>query len=257
MVEDDGRVIRPPIEQIISGRVFQPSNAFIGKKVLKVGIGLVLIWGLLLIIFSGLTDPIIGEILRAAWQPLELLNILGWEMINYFYLIIVAVTLLVGTIYLIIYVKRIDYSVLDQAGEPLPEIYTKRGIVTITKQYQPFRTITRVQTRRGFFDRIFGIGTVLIETAGGKASPQATGLLPLILQKLGGESSGERVEGIKFHEELRDYVLREMREIGSAQTREEHGKLPRKRKRIFTTLTLETFKEVRDALRESQTPSLR
>ncbi|TFH09611.1 MAG: hypothetical protein E4H14_04150, partial [Candidatus Thorarchaeota archaeon] len=115
------------------------------------------------------------------------------------------------------------------------------------KRHVPFRTITNVQTRKGVFDRLMGIGTVLIETAGGSVGAPPTGLLPLLIQKLGGgDKSEERVEGIRFYEELRDFILREMRILGgSASVRKD-------RKRIFTRQTLEAFKEVRDALKESR-----
>jgi uncharacterized membrane protein YdbT with pleckstrin-like domain len=250
MVEHEERLIRPPFEQITSGRVFQPTNAFIGKKVLKVGIGLILIWIILWLLFLGLAHPIIGEILNAMWAPIEILTIIGWEMTNFIYMIAAGVILVMGTIAIVIYVKRIEYSVLGLSGESMPEIYTKRGIITITKRHVPFRTVTNVQTRRGVFDRIMGIGTVLIETAGGPVGQPATGLIPLLIQKLGSENSEERVEGIKFHEELRDYILREMRVVGKAPVRKEPGKTSRK-KRIFTRQTLEAFKEVRDALQAS------
>ncbi len=250
MVEQEERVIRPPFEQIASGRVFQPTNAFIAKKVLKVGIGLIIIWIVIRLLFLGLDNPIFGEILRAMWQPLELLDILGWEITNYIYMITVGVVLSVGTIAIVIYVKKIEYSVLGWSGESMPEIYTKRGIITITKRHVPFRTVTYVRTRQGIFDRIMGIGTVLIETAGGSVGPPPTGIVPLLIQKLGGGDSEERVEGIRFHEELRDYILREMRALGNAPIRDESGKKSRK-SRIFTKKTLDAFKEVRDALKES------
>ena len=251
MAEDTDRVIRPPIEQITSGRIFQPSNAFIGKRVLKLGILLFLIWGLLLLLFLGLAEPTIGEILKAAWGPLELLDMLGWEMTNYIYTISVVVILFIGIIYVFIYVKQIEYSVLGHSGEAMPEIYTKRGIITITKRHVPFRTVTHVQTRRGVFDRIMGIGTVLIETAGGSGGPPETGLIPLLFNRLGGKSSEEQVEGIRFHEELRDYILREMRVLGTAPSKDRRVD-GRRRKRIFTPQILEAFKEVRDALNASK-----
>ncbi len=252
MVQDDERVIRPPFEQITSGRVFQPTNAFIGKKMLKIGIGLLIIWGVIFLLFLGFSNPVIGEILLAVWQPINLIADLGWELINLIYLVSVVVVLVVGTVAVTIYVKQIEYSVLGWTGDSMPEIYTKRGIITITKRHVPFRTITHVQTRRGIFDRIMGIGTVLIETAGGKVGSPAAGLLPLILQKAGENKSEERLEGIRFHQELRDYILREMRVLGATPSGHEQEEHLKGRKRIFTKQTLEAFKEVRDALKESQ-----
>jgi uncharacterized membrane protein YdbT with pleckstrin-like domain len=252
MAQSEERVIRPPFEEIASGKVFQPTNAFIGKKILKVGIILILIWGLLWLLHIGLQDAFWGMILKAGWEPFELLSLVGWEMTSYAYSIIVVIVLVFGTIAVVIYVKRIEYSVLGHSGEAMPEIYTKRGIITITKRHVPFRTVTHVQTRRGVFDRIMGIGTVLIETAGGSVGPPPTGLIGLLFSKAGAGNSEERVEGIKFHEELRDYILREMREIGSASPVDEKGAAKRHVRRIFTESTLEAFKEVRDALKQSR-----
>ncbi|TFH09272.1 MAG: hypothetical protein E4H14_04745 [Candidatus Thorarchaeota archaeon] len=247
MVKSEERVIRPPIEQVTSGRVFQPTYAFIGKKMLKIGIIMILIWVGVWALFLGLENEIISEILLAISQPLEILVIIGWETTNLIYMIAVILILTIGTISVTIYVKRIEYSVLGWTGDSMPEIYTKRGIITITKRHVPFRTITNVQTRKGVFDRLMGIGTVLIETAGGSVGAPPTGLLPLLIQKLGGDDkSEERVEGIRFYEELRDFILREMRVLGgSASVRKD-------RKRIFTRKTLEAFKEVRDVLKASQ-----
>ena len=183
MVQDDERVIRPPFEQITSGRVFQPTNAFIGKKMLKVAIGLFLIWGVIFLLFLGLENPALREILLVAWTPFELIADLGWELTNLIYLVAVIVVFVIGTVYVTIYVKKIEYSVIGWTGDSMPEIHTKRGIITITKRHVPFRTITHVQTSRGVFDRIMGIGTVLIETAGGSVGAKAASLLPLLLQK--------------------------------------------------------------------------
>jgi membrane protein YdbS with pleckstrin-like domain len=253
MDQDKGRIIQPPIEQVTSGRVFQPTNAFIGKKMLKAFVIITLIWCLLYVLFLGLTDEFWSEILVAMWQPLEILNIFGWELCNQVYIITALIIFVIGSIYATIYVKRIEYSVLGWEREAMPEIYTKRGIITITKKHVPFRTITHVQTRRGIVDRIFGIGTVQIETAGGTIGAQPTGLIGLLIMKSGATNkSEERVEGIRFHEELRDYILLEMRRIGSASSSHEGEEHLRRKKRIFTRKTLEAFKEVRDALRTSQ-----
>jgi len=247
MAQDEERVIRPPIEQITSGRVFQPTYAFIGKKMLKVLIFMVLIWVGLWALFLGLENPVLNEILLAIFEPLEILILLGWEMANLIYLVAAIIIYLIGTIAITVYVRTIEYSVLGWTGNSMPEIYTKRGIITITKRHVPFRTITNVQTRKGVFDRIMGIGTVLIETAGGSTGVAASGLLPLLIQKIGGSNqSEERIEGIRFYEELRDYILREMRILSSSPP------VRKDRKRIFTRQKLEAFKEVRDALKASQ-----
>ena len=251
MAHEEGRVIRPPIEQVTSGRVFQPTNAFIGKKMLKAGIILILIGIGLQLLFIGFTNPIFLDIIINIFEPIELLVLLGWETANLVYIIGATIVFVIGSVYVYIYVKRIEYSAMGWSGDTMSEIYTKRGIITITKRHVPFRTVVHVETRRGIFDRIMGIGTVLIETAGGSKGQQAHSLPPflLLIQKLGGENkSEERVEGIRFHQELRDFILREMRDLGSMPLVHE----PKDRKRIFSKQTLEAFKEVRDALKETR-----
>ena len=249
MAQEEGRVIRPPIEQVTSGRVFQPTNAFIGKKMLKAGIIMIFIGIGLQLLFIGFTNPIFLEIILDIFEPIELLIFMGWETTNLVYIIGATIVFVTGSVYVYIYVKRIEYSAMGWSGDTMPEIYTKRGIITITKRHVPFRTVVHVETRRGVFDRIMGIGTVLIETAGGSTGQQVHSLAPLLIQKLGGgNKSEERVEGIRFHQELRDFILREMRDLGSAPLVNEL----KGRKRIFTNQTLEAFKEVRDALKETR-----
>ena len=251
MAQEEGRVILPPIEEITSGRVFQPTNAFIGKKMLKAGIIVILIGIGLQLLFIGFTNPLFLDIILNLFEPIELLIFLGWESANLVYIIGATIVFVTGSAYVYIYVKRIEYSAMGRSGNTMPEIYTKRGIITITKRHVPFRTVVHVETRRGIFDRIMGIGTVLIETAGRSKGQQVHNLAPflLLIQKLGGENkSEERVEGIRFHQELRDFILREMRDLGSAPlVHKSKG-----RKRIFTKQTLEAFKEVRDALKETR-----
>ncbi len=258
MVQDEERVIRPPFEQITSGRVFQPTNAFIGKKMLKAGVVLITIGVGLQLLFIGFTNPLFLDIILEAFEPIELLIVLGWETANLVYVIVATIVFVIGSVYVYIYVKRIEYSAMGRSGNSMPEIYTKRGIITITKRHVPFRTITHVETRRGVFDRIMGIGTVLIETAGGRVTDHQGGaptILALLVFRYGVDNkSEERIEGIRFHQELRDFILREMRDLGSTTTTlvHEHIDYRKGRKRIFTNQTLEAFKEVRDALKETR-----
>lgn len=254
MAQEEGRVIRPPIEQVTSGRVFQPTNAFIGKKMLKAGIIMIFIGVGLQLLFIGFTNPIFLDIIFNIFGPIELLVLMGWETTNLIYIIGATIIFVIGSVYVYIYVKKIEYSAMGWSGDTMPELYTKRGIITITKRHVPFRTVVHVETRRGVFDRIMGIGTVLIETAGGSVGQEVHGLVPLLIQRLGaGNKSEERIEGIRFHEELRDYILREMRGLGkSTPMFHEQRKSPRCGKRIFTRQTLEAFKEVRDALKETR-----
>jgi hypothetical protein len=66
----------------------------------------------------------------------------------------------------------------------------------------PFRTITSIFSKKGVFDRLFGIGSVEIQTAGmtGGSSPGGFQAKP-----------EEKLEGLPYFNELRDFILRELR----------------------------------------------
>jgi len=74
-----------------------------------------------------------------------------------------------------------------------------KGIFTVTRKHVPFRTITNISSKKGLFDRFFGIGSVHIETAGYSGS-----------QQQGPES---KLEGIVFYEEVRDFILNKLRKF--------------------------------------------
>jgi len=111
--------------------------------------------------------------------------------------------------------------------------------------------IIKLPNRKGIFDRLFGIGTVLIETAGGSTGIQPTGIASLLLQRLRSEAE-EKIEGIKFHEELRDFILREMRFFGRRAPTSTTGRKVWHKKRVLIRNTLDAFIEIRDVLRERE-----
>jgi membrane protein YdbS with pleckstrin-like domain len=249
MTQDEERLIRPPIEPITSGRMFRPSNAFLYKKMLKVGTVIAFIWLAIRVLFIGLDSPWFLEIALAAFEPLEILTIIGWETASLIYIIAAAVFFALGSIYSFVYVRRIEYSAIGWSGDAIPEIYSRKGIINITKRHLPFRTVVNVRTRRGPFDRLFRIGTVLIETAGGSTVAQATGLAALVIQRLTSDASEERIEGITFHEELRDFILGEMRAFGRTPAKHMPSKRTRRGNRVLNRETLDAFIEIRNVLR--------
>lgn len=104
-----------------------------------------------------------------------------------------------------LYFRNIEYSVLSKSGNSMPEIYVKKGLLNITKKHVPFRTITNIASRAGPMDRLFGIGTVEIQTAGGSGSQHSQG-------------PEEKLEGIVFFEEVRDYILQTLRKFRAPHT---------------------------------------
>jgi len=106
------------------------------------------------------------------------------------YLIISVIIMLFTAILVVYYVRNIEYTIEDT------EVIVKKGLINKTIKHVPFRTITNVSSRYGIYDRILGIGTCEIETAG--KSGQQTG-------------PEEKIEGIRNFSEVRDVVLTELR----------------------------------------------
>jgi membrane protein YdbS with pleckstrin-like domain len=194
MSEVDVKVIKPPIESIRSGSIFRPSKKYIRKLWLKSIESALIIWiGLIfstygIAYFLSLVEPekYIFEIILDNWLVTS--TILG--------LLLNLVWLVPALILIPRYVATIEYSVRAESGEAMPEIYVKKGLFTITVKHVPFRTITNIASKSGVHDRLFGIGSVHIETAGN--SPEERG-------------PEEILEGIVFYEEVRDYILAELR----------------------------------------------
>jgi membrane protein YdbS with pleckstrin-like domain len=197
------KVIKPPVERVASGKIFRPSKAFLRKEMLKVVAVGVAIWGLVMIGFLSVgllvasSDPVeipdYGRFVSWCTGPL---NLWTW-VLNLFWMV-------PALILMPYYIRSIEYSVKAESGETMPEIYVKKGVVTVTRKHVPFRTITNISSNAGPFDRLFGVGNVEIETAGYSGS-----------SKTGPE---EKLEGIVFYEEVRDFILNELRRFKAPYT---------------------------------------
>ena len=118
-------------------------------------------------------------------------------IISYWTWVAHAVWLIPAMLVIPIYIKSIEYAVVAESGEALPEVYVRKGIINVTRKHVPLRTITNISSRQGLIDRLFGIGNVEIETAG-YSGPQQYG-------------PEEKLEGIKQYHELAEFVLSELR----------------------------------------------
>lgn len=192
------KVIRPPMENIRSGKVFRPSRAFVHKLWVKSINVAVLAWCMAVLVFYfganfiHSVDP--GEIPDLAGLYDKWLGpVMWWGLVlNMAWLIPVLVLIP-------FYVDTIEYSVIAKSGEAMPEIYVKKGLFTVTQNHVPFRTITNISSVAGVYDRFFGIGSVHIETAGYSGQDQ--------------RGPEETMEGIVFYDEVRDYILQELRKL--------------------------------------------
>jgi membrane protein YdbS with pleckstrin-like domain len=197
------KVIKPPVLNVMSGKIFKPSKVFLYKSWTKnIAIAFTL-WAIVMISYAGLATIMSYEepenYSSAAQAIFEFI-----VPVN-FWAIVVNLIWLIPTIVLTPkYIDSIEYSVKAESGETMPEIYVQKGILTITRKHVPFRTITNIESKSGPFDRLFGIGNVSIETAGYSGS-QTTG-------------PEEKLEGILFYEEVRDYILNELRRFRAPYT---------------------------------------
>jgi len=192
------KVIKPPIKRVTSGKIFKPSKAFLHKNLLQPIVLAITIWLIVIICFLG--GSFIGAAVEPEDIPSAIQHINTWIVpISFWPIIINLVWLIPLLIYIPFEFRSIEYSVKAETGETMPEIYVKRGVITVSRKHVPFRTITNISSKAGVFDRLFNIGSVHIETAGYSGSHQ-TG--PEV-----------KLEGIVFYEEVRDFILNELRKF--------------------------------------------
>ncbi|MFW9834786.1 MAG: PH domain-containing protein [Candidatus Thorarchaeota archaeon] len=192
-----GKVIKPPMDEIARGKVFKPSKYFRNKNWFLGIFTAVILWviviGMIYLVFY-LVEIIIGQVGYLA----STISFIWW-IFNFWYWLITFSILFPYLIIYPIYIRSFEYSVIGKSGETMPEIYVKKGLINITRKHVPFRTITNIQSVAGPFDRLFGIGSIEVETAGGSGSSF--------------QSSEEKLEGLTFYEELRDFILMELRKF--------------------------------------------
>jgi hypothetical protein len=200
----DERVIKPPMERIASGKIFKPARSFIFKGWLQAIMFFAFWWIVGMTAWTGLSFIIL--VFDRGLTPLQHAQYMGtwWWLVNMWYWGVACLILGVVFTAWAVYVLKIEYSILAESGRAMPEIYVKKGILTVTEKHVPFRTITSIFSKKGVFDRLFGIGSVEIQTAGmtGGSSPSGFQAKP-----------EEKLEGLPYFNELRDFILRELRKF--------------------------------------------
>lgn len=71
-----------------------------------------------------------------------------------------VLALLIGCYFVPVYYRSLRYEIHDD------EIIVMVGVITKSVKHVPFRTVTNIEVKRGPLDRLFGIGTLAIQTAG-------------------------------------------------------------------------------------------
>jgi membrane protein YdbS with pleckstrin-like domain len=235
-MKNEGKVIKPPIENVVSGRIFRPSSAFRNKLWIEGVLIATTIWAIAVGAWLGVVYLKALDDGWSFWTYVET----WWMPVNSWVGVIYAFCVVFTLIVVPIYINRIEYSVIAESGKTMPEIYVKKGIIKITRKHVPFRTITNISSTSGPFDRLFGIGNVLIETAGFSGS------------MMGPE---EKIEGVRFYEEVRDFILNELRKFRDPYVTTTEVVLPREEPvpRMDNSLDDEmliTLREIRDVMRK-------
>lgn len=73
---------------------------------------------------------------------------------------IAVVAWIVGAILIVPYYRSLRYEIHED------EVIVHVGIVTKSVKHVPYRTVTNIVINRGILDRLFGLGTLKIQTAG-------------------------------------------------------------------------------------------
>tara|TARA_A100001391_G_scaffold198812_1_gene180890 strand:+ start:663 stop:1409 length:747 start_codon:yes stop_codon:yes gene_type:complete len=117
----------------------------------------------------------------------------------------------------------------------------RRGIWLIREITITFENIQNVQTRQGPLQRFFGIADVIVETAGGGASPQ------------GGPSTGHQglIEGISDAAELRDAIREKIAASRTTGLGDEHEPRDQQRERRWSPQQIAVLQEIDLLLRTS------
>ena len=193
----EGRMIRPPVERISGGKMFKPSSKLRNKYWFETIVVAFLFWIVTVGTFFGLIYGIYS--LESDLIQFESWMYWMWGPVNTWFWIANIAWLIPALILIPIYINSFEYSVRAESGEASAEVYVKKGIITKTEKHVPFRTITNITSKTGPLDRLFGIGNVEIETAGFSGIAQ--------------EGPEEKIQGITFFEELRDFILLELRKF--------------------------------------------
>ncbi|MGD2072151.1 MAG: PH domain-containing protein [Candidatus Thorarchaeota archaeon] len=245
MVEE--RIIKPPTEGLVIGRPFRPSKALRNKYWLKAIIIAVIVWVVFYIAPPGIFFLLIFDIPSLAFDILKIMSV-NWTTTLFLFTVFESIIVFIALLYIPIYVNSLVYAVGTESGKT-EEIYQKRGLITITETHTPLRNVTYTSTSVGLFDRLFSIGSVSIETAGGERGAAPTGLIGLLLLRF---RSGEslQIAGIHFYDKLHKHIVRCIREVGESFKIEPSKITASSKSSIRSEKALELLREIREITSE-------
>ena len=158
----------------------------------------------------------------------EASNPVGWAvllstLINALW--IVPLVLLIGP-----YFRSLQYEIEDD------EVLVRVGVITKSVKHVPYRTVTNLTVVRGPFDRLFGLGTLNIQTAG----------------MSGQQGAEESLIGLTNYQEVYDRVAAMLRRYRGAMTPDQSG-VGSEPPRVDGQLLAEILDEIK-AIRRDMSP---
>ena len=171
-------------------RIIRPSKNLLWKNYLLYFLVFLLFTATLVIIFAFFGNFLGSELGES--QRTMLFQAFFW--MGTIYMFLWAVITLFYVIGMRIYVKSMLFIVHGH------EIVVHKGLINKSEKHVPYRTVTNINMKTGPFDRLFGIGCIEIQTAGGKGYSID-------------ETAEEKLEGIKVYREVRDYILTQLRQF--------------------------------------------
>lgn len=153
---------------------------------------------------------------------------LGWPSIGFaatFLVTTIAFSIIIalGILYTGVYYNSILYEIVED------EVHVKRGVITKTRKIVPYRTITNVEIKQGPYDRILGLGTIELQTAGfssnkrgpeermdGLPSHELETIQTLIIDRIRtvrGSPATSHDTGISYGEDVLTEILNEIKEM--------------------------------------------
>ncbi|NLG51998.1 MAG: PH domain-containing protein [Chloroflexi bacterium] len=96
---------------------------------------------------------------------------LGWGFVAFF-LFANAIWIVIAHLLIAPYYRSISYELGEE------DIIVRKGIITKTETMVPYRMVTNVSVKRGPMDRLLGMGTLEVHTAGYSQQAKAEADLP-------------------------------------------------------------------------------
>lgn len=178
-------------------------------------------------------------VIAAAWALLSLITLVGFSVLigaseggprgavigTWIGIGGTLIWLLPTLIVIPFYYRSLKYEIHED------EVIVRAGVITHSVKHVPYRTVTNLTVRRGPFDRMFGIGTLNIQTAG-----------------MSGQSGAEEsLTGLVNYDEVYRKVAESLRRFRGAMSPTQADMEPDGDAYVLTAI-LDEVKSIREAL---------